>query len=139
MQEMIREKKRQKIEQKTQASKENPNSYYSYKRRAELRAELGEYEAALDDIEKAIELAPDNGFLFGMKAKKDNILKKIRKKEYKESAKSKMELGEYEAALDDLQKALYIQPDDKEIKQIKETVLLRIKEKKEAENLKNKK
>lgn len=139
MEKMIRDEKRQKIEQKTQAIKENPNSYYSYKRRAELRAELGEYEAALADMEKAIEVVTDDRFLIELKAKRDNILKEIRKKEYKESAKSKMESGEYDAALDDLQKALYIQPEDKEVKQIKEDILLRIKEKKEAENLKNKK
>ena len=157
MQEMIREKKRQQIDQKNQTIKKNPNSYYAYKRRAELRAELGEYEAALDDMEKAIELAPDDKFLLGMKSKKDSILREMHKKKeeqqkrdkidelnkyiekhpdsfssYKDRAKLKIQLGENEAALGDIEKAMDLNPDDRELQLMKETVLLRINTKKKV-------
>ncbi|MGA1790159.1 MAG: tetratricopeptide repeat protein [bacterium] len=157
MQEMIREKKRQKNDEETKYLEKYPNSYDIYRLRAQHRAELGEYEAALADIEKAIELAPDDKFLLGMKSKKDSILREMHKKNedqqkrdkidelnkfigkhpdsfpsYKDRAKLKMQLGENEAALGDIEKAMDLNPDDRELQLMKETVLLRINHKKKV-------
>jgi tetratricopeptide (TPR) repeat protein len=56
------------------AIRENPTLWQAYQYRGELRMQAGETEKAIEDIEKAIELAPEEPHLYELRRRAEEML-----------------------------------------------------------------